>query len=109
MNGLLRHSDCGSQYASESHQAALKQRGARQSMSRKGNYWDNTVSESFFHTLKMGLTHHQIYQNQDQAKRAVFECIEIFYRLYSRWLFVAGRLRIAAQNCLMLYPEKRDT
>ncbi|MBD9358736.1 IS3 family transposase [Methylomonas sp. EbA] len=46
--GLLWHSDRGSQYASESHRALLKQHGIRQSMSRKGNCWDNAVSESSF-------------------------------------------------------------
>jgi len=54
-------------------------------MSRKGNCWD-TVPESFFHTLKTKLIHHQIYQTRDEAKQAVFEYIEVFYnrkRLHS--------------------------
>jgi len=45
---LLWHTDRGSQYTSESHRALLNQQGIRQSMSRKGNCWDNSVSESFF-------------------------------------------------------------
>lgn len=84
--GLLWHSDRGSQYASDSHRALLKQHGIRQSMSRKGNCWDNAVSESFFHTLKTELIHHQTYQTRDEAKQAVFEYIEVFYnreRLHS--------------------------
>ncbi|MBY0499046.1 MAG: IS3 family transposase [Nitrosomonas sp.] len=84
--GLLWHSDRGSQYASDSHRALLKQHGIRQSMSRKGNSWDNAVSESFFHTLKTELIHHQTYQTRDEAKQAVFEYIEVFYnreRLHS--------------------------
>ncbi len=84
--GLLWHSDRGSQYASESHRELLKQHGIRQSMSRKGNCWDNAVSESFFHTLKTELIHHQIYQSREEAKKAVFEYIEVFYnreRLHS--------------------------
>ncbi len=55
-------------------------------MSRKGNCWDNAVSESFFHTLKTELIHHQAYQTRDEAKQAVFEYIEVFYnreRLHS--------------------------
>jgi putative transposase len=82
----LWHSDRGSQYASDSHRALLKQHGIRQSMSRKGNCWDNAVSESFFHTLKTELTHHQTYQTRAEAKQAVFEYIEVFYnreRLHS--------------------------
>ncbi len=48
----LMHSDRGSQYASDAHRALLKQRGIAMSMSRKGNCWDNAVSESFFGTFK---------------------------------------------------------
>ncbi len=84
--GLLWHTDRGSQYASESHPALLKQYGIRQSMSRKGNCWDNAVSESFFHTLKTELIHHQTFRNRDDARQAVFEYIEVFYnreRLHS--------------------------
>lgn len=84
--GLLWHTDRGSQYASESHRALLKQYGICQSMSRKGNCWDNAVSESFFHTLKTELIYHQTYRHRDEAKRAVFEYIEVFYnreRLHS--------------------------
>ncbi|WP_419636115.1 IS3 family transposase, partial [Thiolapillus sp.] len=50
--GLIWHTDRGSQYASDSHRKILKQHGVIQSMSRKGNCWDNAVAESFFHTLK---------------------------------------------------------
>ncbi|MDD2800553.1 MAG: IS3 family transposase [Methylococcales bacterium] len=83
---LVRHSDCGSKYASESHRTLLKQRGIRQSMSRNGNCWNNAVSESFFHTLKTELIHHQIYTTRTEARQAVFEYIDVFYnreRLHS--------------------------
>lgn len=53
--GLLWHSDRGSQYASDSHRALVKAFGIRQSMSRKGNCWDNAVSESFFHLCPVGI------------------------------------------------------
>lgn len=84
--GLLWHTDRGSQYASDSHRALLKQHGIQQSMSRKGNCWDNAVSESFFHTLKTELIHHQTYRTHAEASQAVFEYIEVFYnreRLHS--------------------------
>lgn len=77
--GLLWHSDRGSQYASDSHRALLTEFGVRQSMSRKGNCWDNAVSESFFHTLKTELIHHETYQTRSAAKQGVFEYIEVFY------------------------------
>ena len=84
--GLLWHTDRGSQYASESHRELLKQHGICQSMSRKGNCWDNAVSESFFHTLKTELIHHQTFRSREEAKQAIFEYIEVFYnreRLHS--------------------------
>jgi putative transposase len=84
--GLLWHTDRGSQYASESHRVLLARHGIWQSMSRKGNGWDNSVSESFFHTLKTELVHQQTYQTRVEARQAIFEYIEVFYnreRLHS--------------------------
>jgi putative transposase len=84
--GLLWHSDRGSQYASTSHRKLIKHFGIRQSMSRKGNCWDNAVSESFFHTLKTELVHHRHFQTRTEAKMEIFEYIEVFYnreRLHS--------------------------
>jgi len=77
--GLLWHTDRGSQYASYEHKDLLKQYGIVQSMSRRGNCHDNAVAESFFHTLKTELTHHEIYFTKEQAKRSIFEYIEVFY------------------------------
>jgi transposase InsO family protein len=84
--GLIWHTDRGSQYASDSHQSLLKQFGIIQSMSRKGNCYDNAVSESFFHTLKTELIHHIIFETKAQARMAIFSFIEIWYnrkRLHS--------------------------
>jgi transposase InsO family protein len=84
--GLLHHSDRGSQYASEDYQNLLKKYGMQASMSRKGNCWDNAPMESFFHTLKTELTHHKKYQTREEARRDIFEYIEVFYnrqRLHS--------------------------
>jgi putative transposase len=84
--GLLVHSDRGSQYASTGFQKLLKQHNYRCSMSRKGNCWDNAPSESFFHTLKTELTHHEDFKTREEAKQAIFEYIEVFYnrvRLHS--------------------------
>jgi putative transposase len=77
--GLLSHSDRGSQYASDSHREILEAHGIQQSMSRKGNCWDNAVSESFFHTLKTELVHHVKFKTRMEAKQAIFEYIEVFY------------------------------
>ena len=77
--GLLWHTDRGSQYASKEHRELLAQHGIRQSMSRKGNCWDNAVSESFFHTLKTELTYHHRYATREQARASIFEYIAVFY------------------------------
>lgn len=77
--GLLWHTDRGSQYASESHRQLLTTYQIKQSMSRKGNCWDNAVSESFFHTLKIELIHQVKFNNQEEARQAIFEYIEVFY------------------------------
>jgi len=77
--GLLWHTDRGSQYASDSHREILKDHSIKQSMSRKGNCWDNAVAESFFHTLKTELIHHEKFKSIEEAKQATFEYIEVFY------------------------------
>jgi transposase InsO family protein len=77
--GLVWHTDRGSQYASDSHRKILAKHQITQSMSRKGNCWDNAVSESFFHSLKTELTHHCQFQTREEARRMIFEYIEVFY------------------------------
>jgi transposase InsO family protein len=49
------------------------------SMSRKGNCWDNAVTESFFHTLKVELTNQTRYKNRDLARQSIFQYIEEYY------------------------------
>jgi len=83
-NGLMVHSDRGSQYASDLYQHTIKDHGFICSMSRKGNCWDNSPSESFFHTLKTELTHHSRYQTRQEAKQEIFEYIEVFYNRQRR-------------------------
>ena len=86
MPGLISHTDRGSQYASDSHKELLKEHGILQSMSRKGNCYDNAVAESFFHSLKTELTHHIKFETRSQANQAIFDYIEVFYnrkRLHS--------------------------
>lgn len=83
--GLVFHSDRGSQYASHAFQTYLKGRGLIQSMSRKGNCWDNACSESFFGTLKQECCD-KVFVSRQEASRQIFEYIEVFYnrqRLHS--------------------------
>ena len=84
--GLMHHSDRGVQYASNKYQKILKKNGITCSMSRKGNCWDNAPMESFFGTLKTECIAGKIYLSRSQAKREIFEYIEIDYnrkRLHS--------------------------
>jgi len=77
--GLLHHSDRGSQYAATRYQLVLTTHGITTSMSRRGNCWDNACVESFFGTLKRELVYHRHYATREDAKRDIFEYIEVFY------------------------------
>ena len=68
---LLFHSDRGSQYASEDFRRALEQHGIRPSMSRKGNCWDNAVTETLFGSLKVERLHGERFVTLRQAKDEV--------------------------------------
>ena len=84
--GLLFHSDRGIQYACGEFTQALDTYGYRQSMSRKGDPWDNAVAESFFHLLKSELVHQVFWDGYHDAHHDLFEYIEIYYnreRLHS--------------------------
>jgi putative transposase len=84
--GLLMHSDRGSQYASDDYRKLLKQFHMTQSMSRKGNCWDNALMESFFKTLKVERTYRLQYTSRDQARLDIVNWIEGSYnekRLHS--------------------------
>lgn len=75
----LIHSDRGSQYASDSFRERLSAWGCRQSMSRRGNCWDNAVTESFFGNLKSEMVHHERFATRQEAKDKIFDYIEVFY------------------------------
>lgn len=77
--GCIFHSDRGVQYTSNEFRKLLKRNKMRQSMSRKGNCWDNAVAESFFKTLKIEKVNHMKYQNLQEAKSDLFRYIEVFY------------------------------
>lgn len=76
---LIFHSDRGIQYACNEFRKQLMGLPVLQSMSRKGNCWDNAVAESFFKTMKTEMIYHQLFQTRAEAKLAVFEYIEIWY------------------------------
>jgi len=76
---MIFHSDRGIQYASESFRKELNRCKVIQSMSRKGNCWDNAVAENFFKILKSEMVNHNNYQSFFQARVDIFEFIEIWY------------------------------
>ena len=84
--GLLYHSDRGVQYASSDFRDAISKASFIQSMSRKGNCWDNAPAESFFATLKKELIYPLGICTKFQVERELFEYIEAYYntvRLHS--------------------------
>jgi len=77
---LIFHSDRGTQYACNEFTKILKANNLIiQSMSRKGNCWDNAVAESFFKTIKVEWIYNQNFINQEQAQLSIFEWIESWY------------------------------
>jgi len=101
--GLIFHSDRGSQYASHKFRKLLEKHHFIQSMSGKGNCYDNAVTESFFHTLKTELVYFEKYRSRSEARQSIFEYIEIFYNRIRRHSYLGyvspvdfGRLSMAA-------------
>lgn len=82
--GLLAHSDRGSQYASEHYQLLLGRHGITCSMSRRADCWDNAPMESFFASLKKELVHGADFATRAVARAAIFEYIEVFYNSQRR-------------------------
>lgn len=76
---LLFHSDRGVQYACNEFKDLLKDSPVTQSMSRKGNCWDNAVAENFFKIIKSEMIWHDRYRTTIEAKTKIFEFIEIWY------------------------------
>ncbi len=86
MEGAIFHTDRGSQYASAAYRKALASAGLLQSMSRKGNCWDNAVAESFFGTLEQELKPERPWLDLHEARKAVSDYIHGYYnskRLHS--------------------------
>ena len=77
--GLLIHSDQGAQFTSREWAAFLREHGSEHSMSRRGNCHDNAVAESFFQLLKREKVRRRKYRTREEARRDVFEYIELFY------------------------------
>ena len=93
-DGLIFHSDRGVQYCAQSFRDVLRERcpTVRQSMSRKGNCWDNACAESFFKTLKRELETLDGRHSEAEVRQSVFLYIEAYYnrvRMHSALDYVA--------------------
>lgn len=78
--GMILHSDRGVQYSSDAYRSLITTHGFCQSMSRKGNCWDNAPMESFFKTMKTELIYPQKhYHTRQEAAISIFEYIECYY------------------------------
>ena len=99
--GLLHHSDRGVQYACGEYRDLLRSQGIECSMSRRGDCYDNAVVESFFKSLKAELVYHEHYATREQARRSIFEYLEVFYnrkRLHSSLGYLSPEQFEAAMN-----------
>jgi len=76
--GLLHHSDRGSQYASEEYRKQLKSMKMIQSMSRKGNCWDNSPTERFFRSLKHEQLNYEKFRTKEAAKLSVIDYLAFY-------------------------------
>ncbi len=84
MPGAIHHTDRGSQYASHAYREHLATAGMVQSMSRKGNCWDNAVAESFFGTLEQELAPDELWRDLSDARKAVGFYINGYYNAVRR-------------------------
>lgn len=80
--GLIVHSDRGSQYASSRYRSLLRKHKFVGSMSRKGDCWDNAVVESFFGTIKQERVQWRHYQTRCEAQQDILNYIAMFYNSY---------------------------
>jgi len=81
---IIVHTDRGSQYCSDKYQQLLTDNHLICSMSGKGNCYDNSAMESFFHSLKVECTHEHHFLTREDAKQTVFDYIETYYNRIRR-------------------------
>jgi transposase InsO family protein len=86
------HSDRGSQYCSKRYQRLIRNNGLCCSMGRKATCYDNAVTESFFHTLKVELVHRERYVTRRRAQSSIFEYIETYYNRQRKHSAIGQRI-----------------
>ena len=78
-HGTIFHSDRGSQFGSNAVTSIIQKNHMRQSMGATGSCYDNAITESFFHTLKVEAIHGERFETRDELERTIFDYIECFY------------------------------
>jgi transposase InsO family protein len=76
---VIHHSDRGVQYASQEYRQVLQEHGITQSMSRKGDCYDNAMVESLMHTIKVECVHRFQFVTKNHARKEIADYIENFY------------------------------
>jgi len=99
--GLIMHSDRGSQYASDNHRQLIKDYRMIQSMSRRANCWDNATMESFFKTLKVERIHLLRYDTRALAKLDIVDWIEGFYNRRRMHSSIGYKTPVEVESTLM--------
>lgn len=102
---LIFHSDRGVQYASDAFRAKLDKYGFIQSMSRKGDCWDNACAESFFGTVKTEKVRGRVFTTRDEARQELFEYIAVFYNRTRRHSYL-DYYSPEKYECIMTTQEK---
>lgn len=100
--GLIFHSDRGKQYVDHRFRAILDANGIIQSMSSTGNCYDNAMAESFFATLKKGHLFRERFQTKEEARRKLFEYLEIFYNRVRRHSSLGYKSPVAFEKQLTI-------
>ena len=103
---LIFHSDRGVQYASSQYREALAKHNITQSMSRKGDPYDNAVAENFFSCLKCELVHHKHYRTRAEAQADIFSYIETYYNAVRPQSALNWLSPIAYERLLSVYAAK---
>ncbi len=96
--GTILHSDRGSQYCSTRYQQLIANSQLRCSMGRRATCYDNAVTESFFHTLKVELIHRVPYPTRQTAKISIFEYIETYYNRRRRHSAIGQQIPIVFER-----------
>jgi putative transposase len=111
-DGVMFHSDQGCQYTSDRFVGHLKQHKMVQSMSRKGNCWDNAVVERFFRSLKSEWIGEQLYRDHEHARSDIASFIDGFYnyqRIHSAANGTSPARREAAVDTKKLLSVSKST